>query len=192
MEDDIMSLLSEMYDEVVEEEAKELGIDVEKTGYEIKDENQANFFLRRMEEVNKEKAEINDMCDKEIEMFVNRVNSFRNKKLVSLDTTTTYFTQLLEKYAQNALMESKKKSIKLIFGTLQFKKAADKYEYEDDKIIKFIDDNQLVGLTRTKVELNKADLKKAITVVDGNVLLEGKPLEGLTITPGGTNFSIKL
>lgn len=193
MEDNnLMSLLDEMYEGIVEDEAKSLGINVEAGQYAIIDDNQANFFLKRLEEATKEKNKINDMCDKEINDFSERVNSFRTKQTSSLDSAINFFTQILEKYAQNELDGSKKKSIKLPFGTLQFKKSVDKYEYEDDILIKYIKDNDLTGLTRTKVELNKADFKKAIKVVDNKVFLNDIEIEGVNVTPGEIKFSIKL
>lgn len=193
MEDNnLMSLLDEMYEGIVEDEAKSLGINVEAGQYAIIDDNQANFFLKRLEEATKEKNKINDMCDKEINDFSERVNSFRTKQTSSLDSAINFFTQILEKYAQNELDGSKKKSIKLPFGTLQFKKSVDKYEYEEDILIKYIKDNDLTGLTRTKVELNKADFKKAIKVVDNKVFLNDIEIEGVNVTPGEIKFLIKL
>lgn len=192
MEKDMLSLIDEMYEGIIETEAIELGIDVEKVGFSITKESQANFFLKRMEEVSKEKAELNEMCDKDIEAHINKVNEFRNKKVAGIDNAINYFTELLEDFAKKELLVSKKKSMKLINGTLQFKKAADKYEYEEEKLIKYMNENNLVGFTRTKVELNKVELKKSVTVVKDEVMLEGKKIEGITVTPGLINFSIKL
>ena len=188
----LMELLGELNNSVIEDEAAALGINVEGDNLRVVDDSQANFFLRRMEELNKEKNGINDVCDKEIEAFVNRVNKFRNSKLATADNTMNYFSLLLEKYAQSELVGSKKKSIKLPFGTLQFKKSVDKYEYEDEKVLAFINKNQMIGLTRTKVELSKKEIKEAITIVEDKVLLNGKEVEGITVTPGETKFSIKL
>lgn len=192
MEENIMSLLDEMYNDIVDDEAKKLGINVEDENFRVMDANQANFFLRRLDQINKEKKEINDMCDKEIEDFINRVNSFRNSKTITLDNTSNFFTSLLEKYAQNELSHSNKKSLKLPFGTLQFKKSLDKYEYEDEKVLAFISDNNLSGLTRTKIELSKKELKSALVIEEDKIYLNDKEIEGVKITPGSTSFSIKL
>lgn len=192
MEQNFTSLIDEMYDTIVDEEIKELGINIADENYKVLDINQANFFLRRINDLNREIAQINEMCDNEINNFERKVNEFRNTKISSLENTVNYFSTLLEKFAQSELADSKKKSLKLPFGTLQFKKSADKYEYEDEKLLQFINENQLTGLTRTKIELNKADIKKALVIEDNRILLDGKEIDSVKITPGETKFSVKL
>lgn len=187
---DNKELLDSLYEEITEQEVEELGINIESDSFAITSDDQANFFLRRLEEIRNEKDKINTTCDREIEKFSQKVNDFRAKELRSLENTESFFMTLLENYARIQLNGSKKKSIKLPFGTLSFKKTQPKYVYDDKVIMNFIKVNQMPEFIRIKEEVNKKDLKAALTVNDeGLILLNGKVMEGVVITPGEEKFS---
>ena len=185
-------ILEALFDEITEEEVKELGIEIDNEKFAITSDEQANFFLRRLEEVRSEQDKINVTCNNEIERFTKKVNSFRAKELLSLENTEKYFISLLETYAKKQLEGSKKKSIKLPFGTMSFKKGQRKMVYEDDVLMNFIKSNSLNDFIRIKEEINKSELKKAIKLEeDGSVTLHGTVVEGATSLPAEEKFSIK-
>ena len=93
-------ILEALFDEITEEEVKELGIEIDNEKFAITSDEQANFFLRRLEEVRSEQDKINVTCNNEIERFTKKVNSFRAKELLSLENTEKYFISLLETYAK--------------------------------------------------------------------------------------------
>lgn len=187
------NILESLFDEITEEEVKELGIEIENERFAITSDEQANFFLRRLQEVRSEKDKINTTCNNEIERFTNKVNNFRAKEILSLENTENYFCTLLEAYAKKQLEGSKKKSLKLPFGTMSFKKGQRKVIYDDEELTKFIKQNNLNQFIRTKEEINKADLKKALEFneQDGTASLNGQVIIGITTTPGEESFSIK-
>lgn len=190
---DNAELLSELFDEITDAEVEELGIVIEKEGFAITSEGQANFFLRRLEEARNEKDKINNTCDNEINKFNEKVNAFRSKEVRSLENAEAYYSTLLEKYASIALADSKKKSLKLPFGTLAFKTSPVKYIYDDEVLMKYIKDNDLSQFIRVKEEINKKDLKTAL-IVDketGSISINDIPVNGVNITPGELSFSIK-
>lgn len=190
--DENSDILNALFDEITEEEVKELGIEINDEKFAITSDEQANFFLRRLEEIRSEKDKINNACNNEIERFVNKVNSFRAKETLSLDNTEKYFICLLESYARKQLEGSKKKSLKLPFGTMSFKKGQRKMVYEDEALMTYIKNNNLVDFIRTKEEINKAELKKAVELQeDGNVTLNGQVVEGITTLPAEETFSVK-
>lgn len=185
-------ILEALFDEITEEEVKELGIEIDNEKFAITSDEQANFFLRRLEEVRSEQDKINLTCNNEIERFTKKVNTFRTKELISLENTEKYFISLLETYAKKQLEGSKKKSIKLPFGTMSFKKGQRKMVYEDDVLMNFIKSNSLNDFIRIKEEINKSELKKAIKLEeDGSVTLHGTIVEGATSLPAEETFSIK-
>ena len=132
------SLMDELKESIMEDEAKELGLVNVDENYKILDANSANFFLKRLEELKAEEDEINEMCDGEIERFTQKVNTFRDNRLTTVKNTQNYFKKYLKQYAEEQLANSKKKSIKLPFGTLQFRKATSQYTYDDDKLLSFL------------------------------------------------------
>lgn len=184
-------IYEELFDSITEQEVRDLKIETEKESFAITNDEQANFFLRRIEELRFEKDKINMMCDKEIEAFNTRVNTYRNEEVRKIDNAENYFSVLLENYARIQLADSKKKSLKLPFGTLSFKKSPDKYTYEDKELMEFIKQNELNQFIRTKEEINKKDLKASLTIKDGQAFYEDKIVEGVSFTPGEQKFSIK-
>lgn len=185
-------LFKSLLDDITEEEVEELGIEIEDNKFSILNDEQANFFLRRLEEIRSEKDKINNMCNNEIEKFTNKVNNFRTKELYSLENTEKYFTSLLETYAKKQLENSNRKSIKLPFGTMSFKKGQRKIIYDDDILKAYIKDNNLNQFIKIKEEINKADLKKAIKYEDNNSLsFNGNIVEGISYLPAEETFSIK-
>lgn len=185
-------LFKSLLDDITEEEVEELGIEIEDNKFSILNDEQANFFLRRLEEIRSEKDKINNMCNNEIEKFTNKVNNFRTKELYSLENTEKYFTSLLETYAKKQLENSNRKSIKLPFGTMSFKKGQRKIIYDDDVLKAYIKDNNLNQFIKIKEEINKADLKKAIKYEDNNSLsFNGNIVEGISYLPAEETFSIK-
>lgn len=185
--------LDELYEAIVDEEAEQLGIDINNEEYRIVDESQANFFLRRLSELKAENDKINETCDAEIQAFVEKVNKFRESKLKTNKGTIDYFSTLLERYAHSQLDGTKKKSLKLPFGTLQFRTNPEKLNYTNsDIVLKTLENNNLNELIRTKKEIDKTNLKKAISIVDGKAYLNGIELEGIEVESEQTNFSVKI
>lgn len=187
-----LSLLDELKESIIEDEVKELGLENMNENYRILNADSANFFLKRLEELKSEENEINEMCDTEIQKYSNRVNSFRDSKLKTNINTQSYFKNLLERYAEAELAESSKKSIKLPFGTLQFRKTPAKYTYEDKLILQALKDNELSQFIVTTEAPNKAELKKKATVKDGKLYIDDKEIEGVSVSEGSTNFDVKL
>lgn len=186
-----MSLIDELKNQVIEEEAEELGLKDIDESYKILDDESANFFLKRLTELHDEATEVNDLCDSEIEKYVSKVNSFRKQKISSIDRTISYFESLLENYASEKLKDTNKKSLKLPFGTLQYRKSQSKYDY-DDNVLAFLKTNHLDNLISVKEDINKSELKKVATIKDGRAYINDIEIPGVTITDGEINFSVKL
>ena len=185
-------ILDSLFEAITEEEVRDLGIEIEKENFAITSDEQANFFLRRLEEVRSEKDKINNTCNQEIERFTARVNNFRAKETLSLENTERFFCTLLENYARQQREGSKKKSIKLQFGTMSFKKKKKKMVYDDEVLMNFIKSHNLNDFIRIKEEINKKDLKSQLKITeDGIVTLDDQVVDGITTMPGETTFSVK-
>lgn len=187
------SLIDDLYEMVIDQEATDLGIDIENPNYAILSEEQANFFLRRVSEIREEKDKIDSLCNDEIEKFTEKVNAFRQQRLKTFEGTESYFLKLLEKFASATLDGTSKKSVKLPFGTMQFRKSADKYEYDDTQLMEFLTKNkkQFSKYIRTKEEISKTDIKKDAIVTNGKLIIESIEIPGVSVTEGQTSFSVK-
>ena len=184
-------LYESLFDSITDEEVKELGIKTDDEKFAITNEDQAMFFLRKVNELREERDHINNICNKQIESFTEKVNSWRNSQVYTIDNTENYFISLLEEYARIQLSDSKKKSIKYPFGTLSFKKMPDKYVYDDETLMHYIKERDLNQFIRVKEEINKKDLKSALTIKDGAACFNDEKIEGVAFEPGIVKFSIK-
>lgn len=188
-----MDILEELKDFVAEEEAKELEIDITNPNMIILNDEQANFMLRRIDELTKEKNEVTNSCDKEIENFCNKVNKFRADKERVIDTTVSYLSNLLKNYAISKLEGSKTKTYKLAFGNLSFKKKLDKYIYEEDKVAESLKNMNLDYIKREEKIVEKIDKKKIkqnAVIIDNQVYLNNVKVEGITVEKGEDEFII--
>lgn len=188
-----MDILEELKDFVAEEEAKELEIDITNPNMIILNDEQANFMLRRIDELTKEKNEVTNSCDKEIENFCNKVNKFRADKERVINTTVSYLSNLLKNYAISKLEGGKAKTYKLAFGNLSFKKKVDKYIYEEDKVAESLKNMNLDYIKREEKIVEKIDKKKIkqnAVIIDNQVYLNNVKVEGITVEKGEDEFII--
>ena len=185
-------LLSELYEEIEEKELQELGIDIEDTEAKLISVEQANFYLRQLEKLRAEKDEVNSLCDNEIEKYAEKVNTFRESRLNTITNGENFIIEKLRAFAETELSESGKKSLKLPFGTLAFKKSPAKYNYDDKVVLDFLKNNHIDSCVRVKEELNKTELKKSATVKDGVLYIEGKEIPGTSVVEGEINFNVKI
>lgn len=192
------SFYDDLYNEITEEEVKELRIDLDNEQFKIVSKDQANFFLRQITELTKQKEEINENCDTMIESYMGKVNKFREKETTSIDRSISYFTTLLEAYAEEFLSEEKgkKKSIKLPFGTLQFKKTQASFNYGEEKnvlnFLKTAPNMEKYVATTVKESIDKKKLKADATIVDGQLYIGETKIPEIEVNPPKEKFSINL
>ena len=183
-------LLNELKASISEQEEKELCLDQEiPEDFKILDEKTANFFMKKLVEINQEMDEINQMCDAEIESVTQKVNTFRKSKIDTLTSTAQYFNNLLENYAKIQLEGSKKKSVKLPYGSLSFKKNPDNIEYNEQDLLANSDFDKFIEIKR---KIKKSELKKAGEIKDGKFYIDSKLIEDIQVVPGETKFNVKL
>lgn len=187
-----MSLLDDLSTFLDEEDRKELGIPEEDSEYKIIDDSTANYYLRKLEEIKNQENEINTLCDDELNRLTEKINLFRNSRLKTLSNTENYLTKKLEEYAEEKLKDSNKKSLKLPFGTLQFKKTPNKYEYDDTILLNYLTENKLNDYLNIKTSPNKTQIKKAGKIENNKLYIDNQEIPGITIEEGQVGFSVKL
>jgi hypothetical protein len=187
---DFVTSLREFMDE---EEVKELEIDVENESFGIKTKEQANFYVKKLQEAREQALHINETANAEIERNTGIVNRWREQQLATIEGQLTYLTGMLETYAQSELQDSSKKSIKLPHGTLQFRKQQDKFEYDDNALLEFLEANPSLKekYVQYKPSAKKAELKKIGEVKNGTLVVENVALPGITVTKQEAKFEVK-
>ena len=184
-----LDLMAELKEAISEEEEKELGLDKElPLDYKILDDKSANFFLKKLLELKQEIDEVNNTCDSEIESVTQKVNAFRKTRIDSLEKTVGYFENLLENFAKSKIDGQKTKSMKLLYGTLRFKKTPDNINYDDKTMI---EDPRFSKFVKISKSFSKADFKKAGVIKDGKYYLNDEEVPEVEVIPGQINFSVK-
>lgn len=190
-EDDFLADLNQA---IKEEEEKALNIDYQEEDNElIKNQAQANYFCKVIAELREEKNKKNELIDQEIQRIKNHYEQFRLKQNNEIDRKIEFLERCLKSFAIKELEGSKKKSIKLPYGTLSFKKQQDKYEYSEELIMDWLKNNNYTKYINTKTieSVDKKALKKESHVCNGYLFIDNNKVDGVTVTKQDDKFEIK-
>lgn len=187
-------------DYLMEEEAKELEIKIaeteEQSGPLIDSMQKANYFLKLVSKIQEDIDSINMLCDGEIEKTIERVNAYRNSQIKPLANQKEYYANLLKNFAEKELEDSKKRSVKLPYGTLSIKKQQPKWDYGDEaELLQWLKTNELQCVINEKIShsIDKKSLKDQVIVTPDNiVMLNGKVLPGIQVIEQADKFTIKI
>lgn len=186
-----LDLLEDLLNFVDETEAEETGLNSADAGFIIDTPQQANYVLRKVKEIRKQAEDVRVTAQQEVDKYAAKVQVWADKQLSQMEYSENYFLSLLEDYARSHIdPNGKKKSLSLIDGTVGFRKATDKYEYQDDILISALQEKH-PELIEMKPSLKKAELKKIIKVKEDGVYLDDILLTGLTVTPQPEKFEVK-
>lgn len=190
------NFLQDLNDSINEEEQKALNIkfnqDAEDSKF-INNDSQANYFCKLIADLQTEKQNKNEFIDSEIKRICNHYEEFRNQEVRKIDQKVDFFKKALEVYAIEQLSGTKKKSIKLPYGTLGFKKQQDKFEYSDELILEWLKSNNQNDFiaVKTTESVDKKKLKKDGFVNNGKLFINNIPVDGVIVSSQEDKFEIK-
>ena len=175
------------------EEVKEVG-DPNKEGFIIEDDRQADYIVKKIKDIRTEKEEIEAKAKSAIDDYTEKVQKFTETTLSPLTYQEEYLTNLLEAYAHERLEGSKKRSIKLIEGTIGFHKKPLLISYDEPIVIEFMKQHPDIGrkFTKTTVSLDKAKIRKSGLFDENNeCLLDDTLIPGISGEKQPDSFSVK-
>lgn len=180
-------LMNDLDDTVKAAEAEAIGlsgtIDLD-GGFKIETRDQAEYYTRCLAEAQRENAAVELAAKKRLQEYTERVNAWKESKLRENAGNIERWTGLLRPWAEEQLKDSKKKSVKLVEGTLSFRKN-DKYEYDDKKLIEYLEANGRDDLLVEQApKVDKTALKKAFD-------FEKETIPGVTYTLLPDTFTVK-
>jgi hypothetical protein len=184
------SFLNDLLEFIDEQEVQELGLGTADETYTIKDMGHANYIAKKLRKVRNQAEEINTTANAQIDSYKQKVDVWRTSSLTPLANTEAYLTGLLEEFTHRQLEGSTKKSIKLVEGTVQFRKQPDKFEYDEDVLLAYLQ-TDMPAYVKHKPSIDKAELKKIGEVKKGQFYVTGKPLPGIVVTPQDDKFEVK-
>lgn len=176
----------------VEELKVKLAEDVEEDGtLLVKNNSDADFYLRQINKLKEQKEEINKFVDQELERQMRLYQQYREDRMRPLDNQIAFYEEALRTFAMNEYAETNRKTIKLPNGTLSIRKQPPKYIYNDEEVLSFLKENNLNDYIRVKEEVNKKDLKKATQINNNNqMMINGKEVPGVIVVPQDDKFEV--
>ena len=176
----------------VEELKVKLAEDVEEDGtLLVKNNSDADFYLRQINKLKEQKEEINKFVDQELERQMRLYQQYREDRMRPLDNQIAFYEEALRTFAMNEYAETNKKTIKLPNGTLSIRKQPPKYIYNDEEVLSFLKENNLNDYIRVKEEVNKKDLKKVTQINNNNqMMINGKEVPGVVVVPQDDKFEV--
>lgn len=153
---------------------------------------EAEYFTKKYIEAANEIKEAEEVAKQYMEQQQEKVNNWLEKIKKNNQFLLDIYGGALEMYTKAQLEETGKKSIKLIQGTLSFRKSRDKYEYDEEVLRKSLTDNHIDAFfEEVEPKIKKAELKKAATVKNNKLYINDTLIDGVTITPQEDVFSVK-
>ena len=153
---------------------------------------EAEYFTKKYIEAANEIKEAEEVAKKYMEQQQEKVNNWLEKIKKNNQFLLDIYGGALEMYTKAQLEKTGKKSIKLIQGTLSFRKSRDKYEYDEDVLRKSLTDNHIdTFFEEVEPKIKRAELKKAATVKNNKLYINDTLIDGVTITPQEDVFSVK-
>lgn len=183
-------LIKDLQDFLVEEEANNLNLDMEDEHFKIRSKEEANYFLKLLNQTNSEIEEINMMCNENIKQHTERVNRFREKEIATYSYRKSYLENILRTFAVQELEGKRTKTIKLPEGSLSLKKQKPKYLYDDELLLDFFKDKQEFLKQTVKVSVDKNKIKE-LSVQAGKVVYDGTIVEGIDVIDQEDSFTTK-
>lgn len=170
-------------------ELEELQTFEQNEGFSIQSLNEADWALRKIAALNKQKEEKAGLAKERIEFYKN----WLTKETESIEQSISYFEMLLGKYLLEQRKTDKKFKISTPFGKVSTRKQPPKWELNDEKVLAALKENEMDGLIRIKEEVNKVELKKAVSIQAGRAITEdGVILEGVTVIEQPEKIVVKV
>lgn len=185
-------ILEDMLADIEQQNVEELKLDTIET-HGVTSERQADFLIYRYKKLKEAMATINETADNRIASYQDKVNRWRNSELAPLDAQMDYIQKVLEVYAK-ANITGKKRSLKMIEGTLSLSKQQPKIDYNEKKLREFLSTFKEGEkyLEPQEPKLLWGEFKKAAKVGNDNLLRYGdKTVPGVVVTIRPDKFAIK-
>lgn len=154
--------------------------ELEKERFEIRDLNSADWVFREWKRKKAEREERINYAKAEIETLKAYIENEEKEQ----ESMELYFKTLLGKYVDRRLEEDPKFRLKTVHGSANYGKLIDKWHYEDDVLLKDLEEKEIDEFIKIKKSIDKTLLKKSVNITkDGEVVTkDGEVLNGVKIT----------
>jgi phage host-nuclease inhibitor protein Gam len=161
------------------------------THYIIKNQDEANIYIKRYKNIVAQMNEIEETSKEALSKYADKVNTWKESCLMPLQRKLQYYETLLQQYAEHQLEGSNKKSLKLIEGTIGFRTPPVKFNYNDEEVLYWLKQVNVSDYLKETTTINKEALKKAGTIKDDKFYIDGVEVPGITLTKQDKKFVVK-
>jgi hypothetical protein len=174
--------------ELVDDNLQETG-----EGWKIKDDLEADWVLEKIRTINQEYAR-KEMVAKNKIMDINR---WIMKQQTERDQQIAFFEYKLREYFESLPEENIKttktqKQYKLPSGTIKLVKQQPEFERDNDKLLKWLKDNNLIEYIKIEEKPIWENLKKVVKVEGGKIYNQetGELVEGVKVREREDKFVV--
>lgn len=152
--------------------------------------DEANNYIRKYKELEAEIQSIQATAQEAVDQYTQKVEMWEQNQLQQIKRRLQFCKFALEQYTQNNLTDGKK-SLRLIEGTIGFRKQPPALVYDDEEeVINYLKQTR-PDLIKEKLALDKNNLKKDGQIVDDTFMLDGKPIPGVSVEQKDKQFVVK-
>ena len=156
--------------------------------FKVQDINSANWCFRKLKAIDEKEKEVEQLAKNEIE----RINAWKKEELEATEGSKNYFEGLLTEYYIKQREVDEKFKLSTPYGKVSSRKQQPKWNYEDEKVVDWLEENN-EKLIRIKKEVDKAAFKKFYEINGSNVVTEdGEIVEGVMIEERADTVSINV
>lgn len=161
------------------------------THYIIKNQDEANIYIKRYKNIVAQMNEIEETSKEALSKYADKVNTWKESCLMPLQRKLQYYETLLQQYAEHQLEGSNKKSLKLIEGTIGFRTPPVKFNYNDEEVLYWLKQVNASDYLKETTTINKEVLKKVGTIKDDKFYINDVEVPGITLTKQDKKFVVK-
>lgn len=161
------------------------------THYIIKNQDEANIYIKRYKNIVAQMNEIEETSKEALSKYADKVNTWKESCLIPLQRKLQYYETLLQQYAEHQLEGSNKKSLKLIEGTIGFRTPPVKFNYNDEEVLYWLKQVNASDYLKETTTINKEALKKAGAIKDDKFYINDVEVPGITLTKQDKKFVVK-
>lgn len=142
----------------------------------------ANWVFRKIKYINLKMDEVNSLANEDI----NRINSWREQSIKQYEDLKEYFEGLIKEHIFEQRKVDKDYKISTPYGKAYIRTSPEKWEYNEEVLIKWLKNNNNKELINVKETVDKNNLKKIAAAVKNEVvdINSGEIIEGITVKDG--------
>lgn len=158
----------------------------EDEGFRVTDDGKADWAVRKIAEHKKEVDRIKDFAKEQIE----QIKRWQENEIESLENNIHFLESLLQEYLYN----TEQRHIILPSGNVRIHRQQPKWVYNDSLVLDALEKTQMDEFIRIKKEVNKAELRKHVEVVNGKAVNRetGEIIDGIEIVERGETVSVRV